>query len=171
MNHLTTAGAAEMPEALLNIAREIEALKRECGMDPESPVAIQNGRYMTISHKVRNLAAMLSAAQAELAAMRAGGEPVAWRVAVLDLIDDCPGLSMEQDHWLSRRVKELDFISAHPNPAAQDAERLNKLLEAIEREDDKFLERLLVIEGPMTVEQSKAAIDAAIAAQQGDSHE
>lgn len=30
------------------------------------------------------------------------------REEVLDLIDECPGLTMEQDHWLSRRVKELD---------------------------------------------------------------
>ncbi len=44
------------------------------------------------------------------------GEPVAWRSAVLDLIDDCPGLALEQDRWLSRRVKELDFPSA-PQPA------------------------------------------------------
>ena len=39
-----------------------------------------------------------------------------WRSAVLDLIDECPGLTMEQDHWLSRRVKELDFAST-PQPS------------------------------------------------------
>jgi len=33
-------------EALLNIARKAEALKRECGDDPASPQAIRNGRYM-----------------------------------------------------------------------------------------------------------------------------
>ena len=43
---------------LIEIARDIEALKRECGMDPESPTAIQNGRYMALSYKVRALAAM-----------------------------------------------------------------------------------------------------------------
>ena len=53
----TTSGAADLPEALINIAREIEALKRECGMDPESSIAVQNGRYMAISYKVRALAA------------------------------------------------------------------------------------------------------------------
>jgi hypothetical protein len=42
------------------------------------------------------------------------GEPAAWREAVLDLIDDCPGLTMEQDHWLTRRVKEIDAPSAAP---------------------------------------------------------
>ena len=52
-----TSGAADLPEALINIAREIEALKRDCGMDPESAIAIQNGRYMAISYKVRALAA------------------------------------------------------------------------------------------------------------------
>ena len=53
----TTSGAADLPDALLTIAREIEALKRECGMDPESSIAVQNGRYMAISYKVRALAA------------------------------------------------------------------------------------------------------------------
>lgn len=28
---------------------------------------------------------------------------------MLDLIDKCPGLSMEQNHWLSCRVKGLAF--------------------------------------------------------------
>ena len=53
----TTSGAADLPEALINIAREIEALKRDCGMDTESAIAVQNGRYMAISYKVRALAA------------------------------------------------------------------------------------------------------------------
>lgn len=43
-----------------------------------------------------------------------------WRSAVLDLIDDCPGLTMEQDQWLSRRVKELDFAST-PQPTQAQA--------------------------------------------------
>ena len=42
-----------------------------------------------------------------------------WRSAVLDLIDECPGLTMEQDQWLSRRVKELDFASAQQPTQAQ----------------------------------------------------
>ena len=43
-----------------------------------------------------------------------------WRSAVLDLIDECPGLTMEQDQWLSRRVKELDFAST-PQPTQAQA--------------------------------------------------
>lgn len=31
---------------LLQIARDIEAMKRDCGMDPESPTAIYNARLM-----------------------------------------------------------------------------------------------------------------------------
>lgn len=42
-----------------------------------------------------------------------------WRSAVLDLIDECPGLTMEQDQWLSRRVKELDFASTTQPTQAQ----------------------------------------------------
>ena len=62
------------------------------------------------------------------------GEPVAWRSAVLDLIDDCPGLTMEQDRWLSRRVKELEFASA-PRPMAQSADSVQEdaAREAIEK--------------------------------------
>ena len=65
MTTTPTSGAADLPEALINIAREIEALKRDCGMDPESAIAIQNGRYMAISSKIRALAAgQATAAQA-----------------------------------------------------------------------------------------------------------
>ena len=66
-----TSGAADLPEALINIAREIEALKRYCGMDPESAIAIQNGRYMAISSKIRALAAgQATAAPAQPAAQQ-----------------------------------------------------------------------------------------------------
>ena len=33
--------------------------------------------------------------------------PVDWLEAVLDLIDECPGLTMDQDRWLTQRVKEI----------------------------------------------------------------
>lgn len=35
--------------ALLSCARQAEALKRECGIDPESPQAIRNAQYQNIS--------------------------------------------------------------------------------------------------------------------------
>ena len=54
------------------------------------------------------------------AAQQAPAGATPWRSAVLDLIDECPGLTMEQDRWLSRRVKEIDFASA-PRPTAQAA--------------------------------------------------
>ena len=87
-----TSGAADLPEALINIAREIEALKRDCGMDTESAIAVQNGRYMAISYKVRALAAgQATAAPAQPAAQQgaayaalpekyylAGGEVLTW---------------------------------------------------------------------------------------------
>ncbi len=44
---------------LLNIARSIEGLKLECGMEPDSLRAIQNRRYMGISYRLRSLAAAL----------------------------------------------------------------------------------------------------------------
>ena len=68
MTPTPTSGADDMPEALINIAREIEALKRDCGMDPESSIAVQNGRYMALSYKVRALAAgQATAAQQDAA--------------------------------------------------------------------------------------------------------
>lgn len=41
--------AEALRAALLDCARKAEALKRECGMDPESPQAVRNGQYMAIS--------------------------------------------------------------------------------------------------------------------------
>ena len=82
MTTTPTSGAADLPEALINIAREIEALKRDCGMDPESAIAIQNGRYMAISYKVRALAvgqateAQQGAAYAALPNFDDGEEPI-----------------------------------------------------------------------------------------------
>jgi hypothetical protein len=49
---------------------------------------------------------------------RMSAEPVAWRDLVLDLIDDCPGLTLAQDAWLTQRVKELPALSAEPVAAA-----------------------------------------------------
>lgn len=45
-----------MTDELLQVARDIEGMKRECGMDPESPVAIYNSRLMGIAYRVRVLA-------------------------------------------------------------------------------------------------------------------
>jgi hypothetical protein len=44
-------------EDLLTVARQAEDLKRECGMDPESPQAVRNGQYMCISYALRRIAA------------------------------------------------------------------------------------------------------------------
>ena len=44
---------AALREALLRGVREVEALKRECGTDPESWQAIRNGVYMDISYRMR----------------------------------------------------------------------------------------------------------------------
>lgn len=38
-----------MRAALLNCARQAEALKRDCGMDPESAQAVRNAQYKAIS--------------------------------------------------------------------------------------------------------------------------
>ena len=40
---------ASLRAALLTCARQAEALKRECGMDPESGQAVRNAQYQAIS--------------------------------------------------------------------------------------------------------------------------
>ena len=42
-----------LEDALLRVARMAEALKKDCGMNPESPQAIRNGQYMNISYVAR----------------------------------------------------------------------------------------------------------------------
>jgi len=42
-----------LEDALLRVARTAEALKKDCGMDPESPQAVRNGQYMNISYAAR----------------------------------------------------------------------------------------------------------------------
>jgi hypothetical protein len=44
-------------------------------------------------------------------------QPEVWREAVLDIIDDCPDLTMEQDRWLSQKVKEIP--AAQPAPVQE----------------------------------------------------
>jgi len=43
------AEIAKLRAALLTCARQAEALKRECGMDPESAQALRNAQYQAIS--------------------------------------------------------------------------------------------------------------------------
>jgi len=59
----------KLETAILEAARRIEALKRDCSPDnPESPVAIQNGRYMSISYFLRAALAPTPASQGDGAA-------------------------------------------------------------------------------------------------------
>lgn len=48
------AEVAQLRDALLEGARRAEALKRECGTNPESAIAVQNSRYMGLSTFLRN---------------------------------------------------------------------------------------------------------------------
>lgn len=112
--------------------------------------------------------------EAELAAMRAGGDPVAEmvpfhtpsgkRVAVISRFQHLP---------IGTK------LYTHPQPAAQDAERLDWLERAgptsiclvMDRQHDGEIE-VSPDDGPTGYGKTlRAAIDAAIAAQQGDSHE
>lgn len=46
---LTAEEVMRLRAALLSCARQAEALKRECGSDPESPQAVRNAQYQAIS--------------------------------------------------------------------------------------------------------------------------
>jgi hypothetical protein len=61
----------ECIDSMLKVARVAEALKRECGSDPESAQAIRNSEYMNISYAAR--AAITQAKQA-LAEPQAQGD-------------------------------------------------------------------------------------------------
>jgi hypothetical protein len=52
----------DLLEALLNVARMAEKLKKPCGTDPESPQAIRNAQYMNISYAARAAIARAEAA-------------------------------------------------------------------------------------------------------------
>jgi hypothetical protein len=43
----------------------------------------------------------------QLTAAQPAQPTVDWLEAVLDVIDECPGLTMDQDKWLTQRVKEI----------------------------------------------------------------
>lgn len=143
--------------------------------------------------------------EAELAAMRSGGEPVAapmvgemaliakalQRVGITNVLNHgaascvfsqgCAGVS--QGHLLAyTREIALQCAAAlytDPKPAAQDADRLDWLERAgptsiclvMDRQHDGEIE-VSPDDGPTGYGKTlRAAIDAAIAAQQGDSHE
>lgn len=55
----------DLLDALLNVARMAENLKKPCGTDPESPQAIRNAQYMNISYAARAAIARAEAALAE----------------------------------------------------------------------------------------------------------
>lgn len=89
--------------ALIEIAREIEALKRPCGTDPESAIAVQNGRYMSLSYKIRALAAQVAAQPAS---------PVA------PLTEQNAGLLDQAAMLLERYSGELDDVGADSDAMA-----------------------------------------------------
>jgi hypothetical protein len=49
VNAAIESECASLRAALLTCARQAEALKRECGMDPESDQAVRNAQYQAIS--------------------------------------------------------------------------------------------------------------------------
>lgn len=106
--------------------------------------------------------AMQDIAKAALAGTAPAVAP--WRSAVLGLIDDCPGLTLEQDRWLSRRVKELDFATT-PQPTQvadsvlEDAARYRWLTADHHKQEDRI--RVYDIATSMNVRR-KRSIDAAI---------
>lgn len=86
-------------------------LAASAGEYPPLPIGEQSGFGHYEVYEAEDMRAYADATCAMRAAPpQKAQEPVAWRDAVLDLIDDCPGLTMEQDRWLSCRVKELTCL-------------------------------------------------------------
>lgn len=125
-----------------------------------------------VADELRRLHLEVTTLQAELAAMRAGGEPVA-------TIYVTPDGAREMDDWGVPLPEGATTLYTHPQPAAQDAERLDWLERAgptsiclvMDRQHDGEIE-VSPDDGPTGYGKTlRAAIDAAIATQQGDSHE
>jgi hypothetical protein len=51
--HLFSEKIERLNSALLTLARRVEGLKQECGMDPESRQAVRNTTYMNIALAAR----------------------------------------------------------------------------------------------------------------------
>lgn len=124
---------------------------------------------------------------AELAAMRAGGEPYAFAVHFpndyrIELVHDLDDLVED----MTNNEHIVTALYTHPQPAAQDAERyrlLNLGVDVIQA-DDEFLSDDTTTWGTdpngvfvgmpyqgYALLPARRKVDAAIAAQQGDSHE
>ena len=50
-------GSIALQAELVRMARLVEGMKQECGMDPESPTAVSNGKLASIGLILRGLAA------------------------------------------------------------------------------------------------------------------
>lgn len=184
MNHPTPTGAAELPKfTAADGSTEVIHV-------PGYPLMVRAVDFNRLRAKVEEL----SAAQAELAAMRAGAAPVTQ--------DDDPTTKAQYRRMFASACEALGAISkelgldpddggADPileaihelrsgsaQPAAQDAERLDHLqktgstLELIPGAPN-FYPMLFRVGGLHKSSNAdvRLAIDAAIAAQQGDSHE
>ena len=112
MTKETTPSVAEQAD-LLQIARDIEGMKRDCGMDPESPTAIYNSKLMNIGYRLR-------AFHASQAASHSAPEPVApeavrWADDLARYIADMTGVeigkhSTPNNPWFNACEAARDFI-------------------------------------------------------------
>lgn len=135
-------------------------------VDGSRTIAARSRRALELLDVIRPAAPKTAPTpQAALAAMRAGGEPVAW-------MNDEGDIEHNHKPWMSTVWKPL---YTHPQPAAQDGERLDHLqktgstIELIPGASN-FYPMLFRVGGLHKSSNAdvRLAIDAAIAAQQGD---
>jgi DNA repair exonuclease SbcCD ATPase subunit len=88
--------------ALLSCARQAEALKATCGMDPESPQAVRNSRYQSISTTAHIALGTISGPAPE-AAQPAGTEAqvqeVIERIERIEILTRKKYMTRETDMW------------------------------------------------------------------------
>lgn len=108
---------------------------------------------------------------AELAAMRAGGEPVGY-IITNTLVAGDRAIVFPDKADLAPKIFPRTPVYTHPQPAAQDA---RQFFDAGWKAAARFCDRDDVVADGIVGEgacpQFEKAFDAAIAAQQGDSHE
>ncbi len=165
----TPTGAAELPKCTAADG------STEVINVPGYPLMVRAVDFNRLRAKVEEL----SAAQAELAAMRAGGEPVGY-IITNTLVAGDRAIVFPDKADRAPKIFPRTPVYTHPKPAAQDAELLDWLGNqyVTVRIPLPYGSRECFIGSPDDNDGAapspwdiRAAIRTAIAAQQGDSHE
>lgn len=101
-------------EALQTIMRMADAAKEPCGMDPESPAAIRNGKLASIAQvAAQGLGLVRGPSLSALAAPHAGAAPDGWKLVPVEPTEEMVIAFAEE--WYSRRqtIDDPQMVEAY----------------------------------------------------------